>query len=96
MPIKGSFGAGSARGFGSGGLSPLEPFNANILVVGGGGGASGGQGGGGGAGGYRFNTSYAIAGSTSYKITVGAGGANFVTPDATDSAAPGSTSSFNT
>ena len=61
-------------GLGGGSLPPLSPFNANILVVAGGGGGGGGQAGGGGAGGYRFNTSYPIAGATTYKVTVGAGG----------------------
>ena len=62
-------------GFGSGGVKPTDPFNANIFVLAGGGGGGKSEAGGGGAGGYRFCASYPIKGATTYVVTVGAGGA---------------------
>jgi len=50
MPLLGSFGGGSSRGFGFGTAAPLVLYSADFLVIAGG--ASGGTlGGGGGAGG---------------------------------------------
>jgi hypothetical protein len=92
MPIIGSFGAGSAGGFGQrkGGIK-LEGIDYLVLAGGGSGGASGyegsasgGLGGGGGAGGYI--TSYGVPERSTetitepVTITVGAGGAGGITP----------------
>ena len=64
MPILGSFGAGSARGFGeTAGSAP--PYEIIMLVVAGGGTGAGIGGAGGGAGGYRTSTQQDIpAGET--------------------------------
>jgi hypothetical protein len=77
MPLLGSRGAGSAKGFGltAGGVKPVD---FDYLVVAGGGGGFGGLGGGGGAGGLR--TSFPGGTKTTINkknttITVGAGGA---------------------
>jgi hypothetical protein len=75
MPILGSFGAGSARGFGAtaGGASTLE---VDYLVIGGGGGGATDDGGGGGGGGMRtsFPGGTTIAIESGSTITVGDGG----------------------
>ena len=78
-------------------LDTLPPvLTVDYLVVaggaGGGGGYAGSVGGGGGAGGYIYNTSYILTQSTSYTITVGAGGA--ATGDSAQ-ANPGSNSVFD-
>ena len=48
--------------------------NVEVLVVAGGGGGGGYIGGGGGAGGLIYNSNFSITGSSSYTVTVGAGG----------------------
>jgi hypothetical protein len=48
---------------------------AEVLVIGGGGGGGSGRGGGGGAGGLLFNSNLNLTASTSYPVTIGAGGA---------------------
>ena len=72
MPIIGSFGAGSAGGYGQrkGGL---QPYDIDFLLVAGGG-AGGGTGGGGGAGGFRKFTSQTVNPGETVTITVGTGG----------------------
>ena len=74
MPILGSFGAGSAKGFGLTGKS-AAPIDVDYLVVAGGG---AGTYGGGGAGGYRTSfpggTKLTLEAGTSIPITIGAGG----------------------
>jgi hypothetical protein len=78
MPIIGSFGAGSARGFGFSG-GGFKPTDFDYLVVAGGGGGRGDIGGGGGAGGLRTSfpggTKITIT-EEETPITIGAGGAS--------------------
>jgi hypothetical protein len=50
------------------------PTSVEYLVVAGGGAGSGNGGGGGGGGGLLTNAAYTVAGSTSYTVTIGAGG----------------------
>ena len=86
MPILGSFGAGSAKGFGfSGGAGLVE--DVDFLIVAGGGGGRNQAGSGGGAGGYVATTPEGTGGGNAaasklnfvigeaYTITIGAGGA---------------------
>jgi len=76
MPIIGSFGAGSASGFGQ--RQGKRIYNVRYLVLAGGGGGGGGPGqatsGGGGAGGYRTVAckSFEVENCESYTVTVGA------------------------
>lgn len=78
MPIIGSFGAGSATGFGQrrGGAAP-QTFDY-MFIAGGGGGYNGGSGAGAGGGGFRTNhpggTQIELTGGVAYTVTVGAGG----------------------
>ena len=93
MPLLGTRGAGSAKGFGfSGGP---KRFEVEYLVI-----AGGGHGGnsfnnfttaGGGAGGYRTATGYEVLSGTTYLVTVGAGSTGPVGPPYT----PGSNSVFS-
>ena len=89
MPILGSFGAGSAKGFGfSGGAALIE--GVDFLIVAGGGGGRNQSGAGGGAGGYVATTPEGTGGGNAaaskvnfiageaYTITIGAGGAGRV------------------
>jgi hypothetical protein len=73
MPLLGSFGAGSSRGFGltAGGGGP--PYTINFLVVAAGGGGGGTVGGGGGGGGFRTSTQADIKSQKVITATVGAG-----------------------
>ena len=81
MPLLGSRGAGSAKGFGltaDTGLSP-NPFTADYLMVAGGSAGRGSIGGGGGAGGLLYSYCNACAAGINfdagtYNITIGAGG----------------------
>jgi len=89
MPLLGTIGASSARGFGRGGKG-FTPFTATYLVIAGGGGGgcgSNASAGGGGAGGYRTSYNCETSGgggatesaieftaAGDYTITVGAGG----------------------
>jgi hypothetical protein len=76
MPLIGTFGAASSRGFGKG-AGGGTPYNVQYLVVGGGGGAGNGYGGGGGgAGGFRTIASktFEVVTNTNYTVTVGIGG----------------------
>ena len=71
------------------------PVTVEYLVIGGGGGGAGNNGGGGGAGGYRTDTNFSISLSTSYTLTVGAGGVGgSITPGTFGTA--GDASSFST
>ena len=75
MPLIGTFGAGSAGGFGQR-KGAAVPYFVRYLVVAGGGSGGYSQGGGGGGGGYReiaCKTAEVITG-TDYSILVGAGG----------------------
>ena len=55
--------------------NPVTPtYNIDFLVIAGGGGGGGRHGGGGGAGGYRELTSQLLTPTTTYTVTVGAGG----------------------
>ena len=87
MPLIGSFGAASGRGFGRG-ESPRLPYSVDFLVIAGGGSGGCYVGGGGGAGGYRnsYNSESSGGGGsaessitfvpeTVYTITIGAGAA---------------------
>ena len=72
MPLIGTFGAASSRGFGKG-AGGGTPYNVQYLVVGGGGGAGNGYGGGGGgAGGFRTIASktFEVVTNTNYTVTV--------------------------
>ena len=70
--------------FPSTGPIPIYPPTVEYLVVAGGGGGGGkNTGGGGGAGGLRTATGFAIAPSTSYTVTVGAGGNGGTSPTQT-------------
>jgi len=84
MPILGSVGAGSGKGFGLTASTPKDPTTVEYLVIAGGG-SGGHYGGGGGAGGYRANVSGEPSGGSSpaegsktldpktdYALTVGA------------------------
>lgn len=72
MPILGSRGGGSARGFGRfGGPAAIL---VDYLVVAGGGGGGGTHGGGGGGGGLKTGTAVTLQLNTDYTVTVGAGG----------------------
>lgn len=76
MPLIGSRGAGSGKGFGltSGGKNP--PVDVDYLVIAGGGNGGNNRGGGGGAGGYRTSfpggSKITLDGGETYNITVGA------------------------
>jgi len=80
----------SAFGFGQGGVTAVT---ANFLVVAGGGAGGNSRGGGGGAGGYQSGTTSLVL-TTSYTVTVGAGGAVSGTGGA--DGGNGSNSSFGT
>ena len=89
MPLIGTFGAGSAGGFGQrkGGVAP-NPFSADYLMVAGGGSGRGGIGGGGGGGGLLYSYCNACAAGIGfdaglYNITIGAGGVAGVGTDTT-------------
>ena len=77
MPIIGSFGSGSGRGFGKGTGGKAPALVHYLLLSGGGGGGAFANGGGGGGGGLRTNfpggTELELKGGT-HTITVGAGG----------------------
>ena len=70
-PIWGTFSAGTARGFGRGGVPPLL---IDYLVIAGGAGAISNRNGGGGAGGYRTATGYSVTSGSAITVTIGAGG----------------------
>ena len=59
----------------SGNFVPQVGLTCDVLVVAGGGGAGAGAGGGGGAGGFRASTGNAVT-TTTYPVTIGAGGAD--------------------
>jgi hypothetical protein len=87
MPIIGSFGSGSAGGFGQArGGKPPQFFDYMFIA---GGGAGGSSQGGGGAGGFRTSypggTQLELSGGKTYTVVVGAGG----TPGAAPTGAPG-------
>ena len=90
MPLLGSRGAASSRGFGLQGSGGPGPYEVSWLVVAGGAAGSNLSGGAGGAGGYRTGTLLVIP-ETSYPITVGAG-SNTVGADSRPPS--GSTSTF--
>ena len=73
MPLLGTFGAASARGFGRS-ISSGIALVVNYLIVAGGGGGGSGPGGGGGAGGFRTGNNLTVVSGTSYTVTVGGGG----------------------
>jgi len=77
MPLIGSFGSASGRGFGRGGGKPLRLFDI-LFVAGGGAGCSACHSPAGGGGGMRTSwpggTQLEIDGKTTYTVTVGAGG----------------------
>lgn len=104
MPIIGSFGAGSGRGFGRGGA---KDRGIDYLVVAGGGGTYRDSSGGGGAGGLRAsfyatptinsNEGLELTPGSPYPITIGAGGTGETTPGPRPgSATDGNPSSFST
>jgi hypothetical protein len=71
------------------------PTSVEYLVVGGGGaGGPTSASGGGGGGGYRTGASLAVTGSTSYAVTVGAGGTGLTSTGYTSTVVPGNPSSF--
>lgn len=88
MPLIGTFGAGSAQGFGQR-RGAAFPFNAEYLVIGGGGAGGLQAGGGAGAGGYRTNNGQTSGGNNpsepalelltgeEYQITIGSGGVSY-------------------
>jgi|6_EtaG_2_1085325.scaffolds.fasta_scaffold39959_2 hypothetical protein len=81
MPILGTFGASSGKGFGLTETVKGVPYNIDILVVGGGGaGGSGDDGGGGGAAGLVYKTSHEITSKNTYNIVIGGGAASTVYP----------------
>jgi len=89
MPLLGTFGAGSAGGYGQrkGGVAP-NPFTADYLMVAGGGSGRGGIGGGGGGGGLLYSYCNSCAAGIGfdaglYNITIGAGGSAGVGTDTT-------------
>jgi hypothetical protein len=92
MPLLGSRGAGSARGFGF--FGGKKKVDVEFLVIAGGG--AGGTSfnsygaGGGGAGGYRTASDYELFAGESYTVTVGAGGSAASNPN------PGSNSVLDT
>ena len=97
MPIIGSFGAGSAGGFGQ--RKGGKPYFVRYLVIAGGGGGGGDQGGGAGAGGYReiaCKTLEVVSGK-GYTVSVGAGGIGTTAPACTinTSLSNGNPSIFN-
>lgn len=72
MPLIGSFGSGSARGFGRGGGK--APYFVQFLIAAGGGGGGFYVGAGGGAGGYVAGTNKLLTIGETYTVTVGAPG----------------------
>jgi len=78
MPLLGTFGASSSKGFGQGLGGPINLIPFGYLIVAGGGSGGGNYGGGGGGGGMRqfsIPEGQQEVKSGTYTITVGAGGA---------------------
>ncbi len=95
MPLLGTFGAGSASGFGQTRGGGVGPLSADYLfIAGGGAGRSYSQGAGGGAGGLRTSypggTQLEFEAGVQYTVTVGAGGNS--TPTGESHGNPGSDS----
>jgi hypothetical protein len=103
MPIIGSIGAGSARGFGQRGKGKGPPQVIDYLIISGGGGGSPSNGGGAGAGGFRISYDSPLATCSitidagTYDVVVGAGGSGGGSPGSPPStpSTQGNDSTFN-